>query len=411
MPDPRRLLADIRPLREYPAYRRLWIGQSLSSLGSFMTGVAVAIQVYDLTGSSFAVGAVGLATVVPTVVLGLLGGSIVDAVDRRKLVLITSLGLMVVAIGLTVQAFLDLRQLWLLYVLAAVGAGFTAVDMPARRTITARLLPPERLAAAAALHQLNFQVTLILAPLLAGVLTAAAGPEAVYIADVVTFLAVLYGVWRLAPMPPHGGGTTVSFRAVADGLAYARRNRLIASIFLTDLFATGLAMPSALFPALAATHFHGGPETVGLLYSSIGIGGLVAAVLSGPLSQLRYQGRAMLVAVGIWGGSIAAVGFTSWLWLAVALLILAGASDIVTTVFRATILQVNTPDELRGRLNSLDFVIGAGGPRVGDARAGTVAGVTDPVVSIIAGGLACLTAVVVQAATTRTLTGYTADQG
>jgi MFS family permease len=190
------LLADVRPLRESVDYRWLWAGQSLSSVGSFMASVAVAVQVYDLTGSSFAVGAVGLASLIPTLSLGLFGGSIVDAVDRRKLVLITSCSLMVVAVLFAMQAVLELKQVWLLYLLTAVGAGLTSVDMPARRTITARLLPAELLPAAAALSQLNFQVTIIVAPLLAGVLIAAAGPQAVYLADVVTFLAVLYGVRR-----------------------------------------------------------------------------------------------------------------------------------------------------------------------------------------------------------------------
>jgi MFS family permease len=402
------LLADVRPLRESVDYRRLWVGQSLSSVGSFMTSVAVAIQVYDLTGSSFAVGAVGLASLIPTLSFGLFGGSIVDAVDRRKLVLITSCGLMVVAVLLAMQAMLELRQVWLLYLLTAVGAGLTSVDLPARRTITARLLPAELLPAAAALSQLNFQVTIIAAPLLAGVLIAAAGPQAVYLADVVTFLAVLYSVRRLRPMPPEGGGSTPGLRSVMEGLRYAARHRLIAMIFLIDLTATVLAMPTALFPALAATRFGGGPTTVGFLYAAVGVGGLFAAVFSGPLGHIRYQGRAMLMAVAVWGAAIGSVGLTHWLWLAVGLLMLAGAADIVTTVFRATILQVNTPDELRGRLNGLDFVIGLGGLRLGDFRAGSVAGLADPVTSLIAGGAACVLGILALATASPTVRHYNA---
>jgi hypothetical protein len=251
-------------------------------------------------------------------------------------------------------------------------------------------------------------VTIIAAPLLAGVLISTAGLEAAYGVDALTFLAVLYGVRGLRPMPPQGGGAAPGLRSVLAGLRYAARHRLIAMIFLIDLNATVLAMPTALFPALAATRFGGGPQTVGFLYAAIGAGGLVAAVLSGPLGHLRHQGRAMLLAVAVWGASIGSVGLSHSLWLAVGLLMLAGAADIVTTVFRATILQVSTPDELRGRLNGLDFVVGLGGPRLGDVRAGGVAGLTDPVASIIAGGAACVLGVVALAASAPDFVRYDA---
>lgn len=397
MPGAPRLFADLRPLRESPEFRRLWVGQSLSSTGSFMTGVAVAIQVYDLTGSSAAVGAVALANFLPTLFLGLFGGAIADAVDRRRLVLGTSGGLTAVSVLFVLQAALDLRQVWLLYVLTAASAGLTAVDGPARRTFIPRLLPPERLAAAAALTQLAFQVTIIAAPVLAGVLIASAGLEAAYGLDVLTFGAVLHGVRRLPAMPPEHGGSSPGLRSVLAGLRYAARHRLIAMIFLVDLNAMVLAMPSAVFPALAATHFGGGPRTVGLLYAAIGAGGLLAATLSGPLDRVRRQGRAMLAAVTVWGAAIGGAGLTGHLWLALGLLALAGAADIVTTVFRATILQVQTPDELRGRLNGLDFVVGLGGAKVGDFRAGAVAGLTDPITSIVAGGVTCVLGVAVLA--------------
>jgi len=408
VPGSRRLLADITPLRESPEFRWLWTGQSLSAIGSFMTGVAVAIQVYDLTESSVAVGMVSLANFLPTLLLGLFGGSIADAVDRRRLVLLTTGGLMIVSLAFAAQAILDLRQVWLLYLLTALGAALAAVDTPARRTFIPRLLPAARLPAAAALSQLSFQVAIIAAPLLAGVLIASAGLEAAYAVDVVTFLAVLYGVRRLPPMPPEGGGSTVGFRSVVDGLRYAARHRLIAMIFLIDLNATVLAMPAALFPALAATHVGGGPETVGFLYAAVGVGGLAAAVLSGPLGHIRHQGRAMLISVAVWGAAIGSVGLTHYLWLAVLLLATAGAADIVTTVFRATILQVQTPDEFRGRLNGLDFIVGLGGAKLGDLRAGSVAGLTDPVTSIIAGGATCILGIITLATSSPTFTRYNA---
>lgn len=402
------LLIDIRPLRESEEYRRLWAGQSLSSIGSSMTSVAVAIQVYSLTHSSLAVGAIGLATAVPMLTLGLFGGSIADAVDRGKLTLITSFGLLVISTLFAVQALLDLRQLWLLYALIAVQAGLSAIDAPARATFLPRLLPDDLLPAAIALRKLSFQVTMVIAPLLAGVLIAAAGLRAAYLVDVATFGVAIYSLLRLRPMPPEGGGSRPGLRSVVEGLRYARGNRLIAMIFLVDMNATVLAMPVALFPALAETQFGGGPRTVGLLYASIGIGGLVAAVLSGPLGRIRRQGRAMLVGTAVWGAAIAGMGCSPWLWPAVALLAFAGAADIVTTVMRATILQVNTPDELRGRLNGLDFVVGVGAPKLGDIRAGAVAGLTGPAVSTITGGLACLIGAALLALASPAFTRYDA---
>lgn len=403
----RRLFLDIRPLRESAEFRRLWVGGSLSSIGTQMTAVAVAVQVYGLTGSSFAVGAIGFTLAVPMIGLGLVGGSIADAMDRRKLVLVTNGGLIVVSALFALQALLDLRQLWLLYVLTAVSASLSAIAAPARRTFIPRLLPPERLPAGAALFSLSFQVAMVVAPLVAGVLIAAAGLAAAYLCDVATFVVGLYTVVRLRPMPPDGGGTPLGVRSVVDGLRFVRRNRLIAATFLADLNATVLAMPVALFPALAAG-FGGGPQTVGWLYAAPGIGGLVAATFSGPLGHIRRQGRALLVAVGVWGAGMAAVGVSPTLWLAVVALSVAGAADIVTNICRVTILQVNTPDELRGRLNGLDFVVGAGAPQLGNVRAGAVAALTGPAVSAATGGLASVAGALLLAAAFPALTRYDA---
>lgn len=405
--DRRRLLIDIRPLRESPEFRRLWIGGSLSAIGSQMTAVAVAVQVYDLTRSSFAVGAIGFALAVPMIVLGLVGGSIADSTDRRRLVLVTNTGLTVVAGLFAVQALLGLRQLWLLYALTAVSAGLSAIETPARRTFIPRLLPPGLLPAALALSKLSFQLAMIVAPLVAGVLIAQVGLEATYVCEAATFVVGFYSVLRLRPMAPDGGGTPLSMRSVVDGLRFVRRSRLIAATFLADLNATVLAMPAALFPALAA-QFGGGPQAVGWLYAAPGIGGLVAATFSGPLGHIRRQGRALLVAVGVWGAGMAAVGVSPTLWGAVVALSVAGAADIVTGVTRVTIIQTNTPDALRGRLNGLDFVVGAGAPHLGNVRAGAVAAVTGPAASAVTGGLACVAGAILLAVTLPALTRYDA---
>jgi MFS family permease len=390
----KRLLADIRPLRESPEYRRLWIGQSLSAVGNQMTNVAVPVQVYAMTHSSFAVGAIGLVVAVPLIAAGLLGGSLADAVDRRKLVLITSSGLALLSFVFALQAALNLRQLWLLYVVIALQGCLFAIDQPARSTFIPRLLPPERIPAATALNQLSFQLSGTVGPLLAGVVIAAAGLKAAYATDAATFAIAIYAIAKLRPMPPQGGGAPPGFAAVVEGLRWARQHRVIAMVFLVDLNAMIFGMPRAIFPALAATHFGGGARTVGLLYAAPAIGGLIGAAFSGPLAHVRRQGLAVLVSIVVWGASIAGFSVSRSLLLGAVLLAVAGAADMVSAVFRSTMLLQNVPDALLGRLSAVNFVVVAGGPRLGDLEAGSVAELTSPVFSAVSGGLACVVGVV-----------------
>lgn len=390
----RRILADTRPLAESPAFRRLWAGAALSSIGSRMTSVAVPIQVYALTHSSLAVGMIGLTIAVPLIGLGLLGGSIADAFDRRTLVMGTTTLLAVVSLLFALQAVLDLRQLWLLYVLIAVQSCLGAIDQPARRTFIPRLLPPDRIPAASALSFLSFHVSNTIGPLVAGTIIAAAGLQTAYVIDAVSFFFSFYGVMRLPVMPPHAGGASPGVRAVVEGLRFVRHQPVVAMAVLVDLNATIFGMPFALFPALAMTHFGGGAQTVGLLYAAPAIGGVIASGCSGPLSHIHRQGRAVLIAVAVWGTAIAGFGATNLLWLGVVLLAIAGAADVVNGVFRTTIMQVNTPDALQGRVNSVGFVVGAGGPRLGDVESGVVASLTSPGFSAVSGGLASVVGVV-----------------
>ncbi|MFK0115153.1 MFS transporter [Streptomyces sp. NPDC090994] len=404
----RRLLADIRPLRVSPEYRRLWAGQSLSAVGSQMTAVALPFQVYSLTHSTLAVGALGLTTFVPLVVLGVLGSTLADAFDRRKLVLITSSGLTAVALLLAAQAMLDLRSLPLLYTLSALHSCLFALDQPARRAFVPRLLPAEHLPAAGALSQLSFQASMTVGPLVAGAVIAAAGLEAAYALDAVTFLTGLYAVLRLGAMPPEGGGQGPGAAAVVDGLRFARRHPLIAAVFLVDLNAMVLGAPRALFPALAETRFDGGSQTLGMLYAAPAVGGILASVFSGWLGRTRRQGRAMMAAGVLWGLVLTGFGLSTALWAALLMLTAAGACDVVSDVFRTTILQVSTPDHLRGRLSGLDFVVSAAGPRLGELRAGAVAQATSPVIGVVSGGVCCVVGAVILACTIPALRRYDA---
>ena len=397
MPGRYRLLADITPLRESAAFRRLWAGTTLSSVGSALTAFAVMLQVYEITRSPFAVGAIGVAQMVPTLAVGLLGGPVTDAVDRRTLALITSGGLAVVSAALAIQAFAGLRVLWLLYALVALQASLNAVDRPARSTFIPRLLPASQLAAGLALDRLSFQITLTAGPALAGLIAAAPhlGLRACYLTDTVSFAAALYGIARLPTMRPSGGTTRPGPRAVAEGIGFIRRSQVIAGAFLADLNATVFALPVALFPVINAERFGGDPRTLGLFLTAIGVGGLASAAFSGPLGHITRQGRAMLCTVAVWGGAFAGFAVAPRLWLALALLAVAGAADAFTVVFRGAIVAAATPDRLRGRVMAADYVIGAGGAQLGNLEAGALGSLTTPVISALSGGLATIAGAIV----------------
>ena len=384
-----RLLADITPLRESAAFRRLWAGTTLSSVGSALTSFAVILQVYDLTHSSFAVGAIGIAQIVPTFTVGLLGAPVTDVIDRRTLVLVTSSCLAAVSAALAAQAFAGLGSVWLLYALVAVQSALTAVDRPARSTFIPSLLPASQLAPGLALDRLSFQIMLTAGPALAGLIAAVPhlGLRACYLIDAASFMAALYGVARLPAMRPQGGAPRLSPRAVAEGIAFIRRSQVIAGAFLADLNATVFGLPVALFPAINAERFGGDPRTLGLFTTAIGVGGLASVAFSGPVRHVSRQGRAMLAAVAVWGAAFAGFAVVPGLWPTLILLAVAGAADTFTVVFRGAIVAAVTPDQLRGRVMAADYVVGAGGGQIGNLEAGALGSLTSPGISALAGGL------------------------
>jgi MFS family permease len=389
-----RLLPDFGPAREHPAFRRLLAGGLLSMLGSSMTSFAVALQVWDLSRSSLAVGLLGL-TFVPVLLVGLLGGSAADVVDRRKLALVTSTCLMAVSGAFAAQAYAGLGLLWPLYLLAMVQAVLAAAGAPARRTFVPRLVPPDQLTAAIALNTLSGRITMLFGPALAGLIAAAWGLKTCYAVDTVSFVASLYATARLPAMRPPGPAgsrqrTRPSLPATAEGLRFIGRRPLLVAAFLTDLDAMLLGLPVAVFPALNAAHFGGSPRTLGLLNAAVGVGGLLSAVLSGPAARVRRQGRGMLAGTMIWGAAIAVFGVTGSLAVALLMLAVAGAADTLTVTFRSSMVQAVTPDEFRGRVSSVEYIIGTGGAPLGNVESGTVASLTSPAVSAVSGGLGCL---------------------
>jgi MFS family permease len=386
----RKLLADIRPLRESPDFRRLWLGSGLSAIGGQMTTFAVALQVFRISHSSAAVGAVGLAFAVPAITVGMVGGVLIDSIDRRRLVLLTSSLQALVSVGFAVQAFAGTDALWLLYLLTAMQGGFGAINAPARRTFMPRLLGRELMPAGAALTMVAMYVAMISGPALAGVIAAGGGLKLCYLIDALTFVAALYGVFRLPPMRPEGQGAQRNLGAVIDGLRFIVENRALRGAMLADLSATVLAMPIALFPAINADRFGGSPRTLGLLTTAIAVGGLLGSVLSGPVKHVVHPGRAMLITGSIWGAALAGFGAVHGLAASLALLAVAGFADVLSVVFRTTIVQLATPDPMRGRTGSTEFVVGAAFPQVGNFRAGLVASASSPGVSAVTGGLAAV---------------------
>ena len=387
-----KLLTDLAPLRSNPVFRRLWIGTTLSQVGGAMTTYAVSLQVWDKTHSTAATGAIGVVTLIPMLLIALPGGSLADAVDRRKLILVMTACSAVVSGAFFLQALAGLGWLWLVYVLVAISSAIGAVNAPARRTLIRSIVPPDQLPAALALNRVSFQAMMIGGPALAGVVTGAVGLKGCYLVDTISFVGSLYGVFRMPAAPTAAAAPAARPRRsqlalTGEGLAYIWRNRVLAGAFFSDLNATFFALPLSLFPAINAARFGGDPRTLGLFMSAIGVGGMATAVLSGPFTKVTRQGTGMLAAVAVWGLAFAVFAVAPSLWLTLLALGVAGAADSITVLFRGIIVQRVTPPELLGRINAADYVVGAGGGQLGSLESGLVGAVTSAEVSALVGGL------------------------
>jgi MFS family permease len=390
----RRHAVDTRPV-QIPHFRRLLLGQGTAFIGSMLTQVAVPVQVYAISRSSLYVGLVGLAGLVPIVIFGLYGGAIADAVDRRLLYLASSLGAWAVTLALLAQTLLNLRSVGLILGLVVVQSAMFAVASSTRGAIIPRIVPAHLVPSA---NTLNFTVGTfggVVGPLIAGVVVSLNhGFAYAYAIDAVLFLAALYPALRLPAIPPDGSLGRPGLRSVVDGLRFIAERPVLVMSFGVDIVAMVLAMPRALYPEVADERFHG---TVGPLYAAIAIGSLLAGVSSGWIGRVRRHGVALTVAVVGWGACVAISGLAHQLWLAVLLLAPAGAADLVSAVYRQTILQTYAPDEMRGRMQGVFIAVVAGGPRLGDLRAGAMGAATTATISWVGGGIACVAVVIVAA--------------
>lgn len=382
------LALDRRPLA-IPSFRRLWLGQTVTVVGSQMTQVAVPVQVYDVTHSSLDVGLTSMVALVPLIVFGLLGGSVVDAMDRRVLLLATGSGLALTSLALWAQALLmSPGSLPLLWTLIAVQSALFAINSPARSTVIPRLVPADQVPAANALNQVVFNAGVILGPLAAGVLIAGSGLPWAYFIDAATFVVALYTLLRLPSMRPEAA-RRAGMASVAEGLRFLAARPLLLTAFGVDIIAMVFSFPRALFPQLASTTF-AGQGALGWLYAGIAIGAMFGALSGGWLSRINRQGLAVLIAISIWAVAIMGFGAAHWLPLAIAMLAVAGLGDMISAVFRSSILQTAAPDEMRGRLQGVFTVVVAGGPRLGDLRAGGFASFMSVGLASTVGGAVCL---------------------
>jgi MFS family permease len=385
-----RFIVDITPLRESPRFRRLFLGQLLAVLGRQLTVVAVPYQVFVLTDSTLAVGSLGIVQFVPLMAVSLVGGALADSVDRRKLLVVSQLLLAATAIGLALNAASPDPAVWPLFVLSGVNAGLSAIDNPTRMASIPSLLRRALLPAGFALNQTMAQVANAVGPAIAGLLIASISLTATYLIEAVAFVAAAVTMAGIGSLRPEGGGRPVSLASIGEGLRYLRGERLIQSTFIIDLNAMVFGMPRALFPALGTGLFAGDAVTVGLLYAAPGVGALLAALTSGWVGAVSRGGRVVVAAVVVWGVAIAIFGLIPFLPLALALLAAAGAADVISAVFRSTILQLTLPDALRGRLSAIHTAVVGGGPRLGDLESGAVAAWTSIRFSVVSGGVACV---------------------
>lgn len=394
-------LVDTRPLRT-PAFHRLWTANIVTVIGAQLTIVAVPAQVYQITGSSAYVGLTGVFGLVPLVVFGLWGGALADAMDRRSLLVVTTVGLIATSAGFWLQAAQDNTNVWLLLSLFAVQQAFFAVNQPTRQAVLPRILPLEQLPAANALTMTVVSAGAIAGPLVGGVLIPVFGYSLLYLIDTLFLIPTLWAVITLPRLPIEGVTQRPGLRSVIDGLAYLRGHPVLLMSFVVDLIAMVFGMPRSLFPEIAHLSFHG-PEAGGvafaLLFAGIPAGAVLGGIFSGWVSRVDRQGLAVVACILVWGAAMAgfgvAVGLTGhfgmapgvMLGVAVAMLVVGGAADMASAAFRTSMLQSAASDEVRGRLQGVFIVIVAGGPRVADVVHGAAGAMLGTAIAAAGGGL------------------------
>lgn len=360
---------------------------------------------WAMTHNVLWIGAIGLATALPILLIGPIGGNLADRYDRRRIVRITTLLQVVSASGLSLQAYLGNESPMLILALVSANAGAGALGAPARRSLPARLLPASRLGGAFALLNLSFQFSMLAGPALGGLLVAWAVPAA-YSAQLIAAVASLLSLGFLPPIRPQSHQTEST--GAGRGWSIIFRKRTLQGAFATDIAATALAMPISVFPLLNDVYFDDDPRTLGLFLSAIAVGGILAGLLSGQVARAQYLGRIMIVSALLWSLGLVLVSVSSILWVTLLLLAIAGAADTVAVISRGMLIQLETPDRTRGRVSAAEQIIGVAAPEIGNFRGGVIASVTGGPASILIGGATAFITVVVLAVGNSSIRSYRA---
>ncbi|MFF4042785.1 MFS transporter [Streptomyces sp. NPDC001816] len=382
------LLPDLAPWKASADFRRLWASGLISNFGSFLTFVALPVQLKDLTGSAAAVGAIGAVELIPLIVFGLYGGALADALDKRRLIVWTEAGQGLLSAALLVNALLPGPAVWPLYVIAALSSALVSVQRPALDSLLPRIVAHDDLPAASSLNSLRWTVGGVAGPAIAGVVVAYAGHGWAYAADLLTFAVSLLFIVRIAPSPASHEAAKPDLRAIAEGARYAWSRKELLGTYIVDLAAMFLAMPLAVLPFLA-DELHA-EWALGLMYATVPLGAMVVGLTSGWTSRVHRHGRMVVLSAALWGVAIAAAGVVGNVWLVLLLLTVAGGCDMVSGVFRAAMWNQTIPDELRGRLAGIELLSYSVGPTLGQVRSGGVAAWAGVRASVWSGGLLCV---------------------
>lgn len=396
----------------YRDFRLLWLGQLISQAGSQMQFVAVNWHIYQLTGSPLALGLVGLVRFVPIVVFSLIGGAAADALDRRRLMLVTQSTVALVAAVLGVMTLAGRDSPVLIYALLAVAAAAFAFDNPARQSLIPNLVSPEHLPNALSLNTTMFQTASIVGPALAGFVIGSGphGVALVYLINALSFLTVIVALLLMRTSGKAAELRQMNLAALLEGLHFVRRSPIILSTMLLDFIATFFASATMLLPVFARDILHVGSEGYGLLSAAPAIGAILAGSAMSFLGRVRRQGAILLWAVAVYGLATVLFGLSPWFGASLFFLALSGAADTVSTVLRGTIRQLMTPDRLRGRMTAVNMVFFMGGPQLGELEAGVAAALLGTQLSVALGGIGCLIAVAVVAARVPRLRQYHGDE-
>ncbi|MEU1272200.1 MFS transporter [Streptomyces sp. NPDC005799] len=387
----RALLPDLTPWRASADFRRLWVSGAISTFGSFLTFVALPVQLKELTDSTAAVGAIGAVELLPLVLFGLYGGALADALDKRRLIIWTEAGQGLLSAALLLNALLPHPAVWPLYVVAALSSALVSLQRPAIDSLWPRIVAHEHLPAAAALNSLRWTVGGVAGPALAGVVVAYAGLGSAYGADLATFVVSVALMIPIAASPASHEAAKPSLAAIAEGARYAWSRKELLGTYAVDLAAMFLAMPLAVLPFLA-DELHAN-WSLGLMYAAVPLGSMLVSLTSGWTSRVHRHGRMVVLSAGLWGVAIAGAGVVGNVWLVLLFLTVAGGCDMVSGIFRGAMWNQTIPDELRGRLAGIELLSYSIGPTVGQVRSGGFAAWWGVRTSVWSGGLLCAGAV------------------